>query len=51
VYLALGTIYAATTLEAATMALDAFEQKWGADYLPIVQSWRRNWERITPFFE
>ena len=47
----LRSIYAATTLEAARAALDAFEQQWGSDYPPIVQSWRRNWDRITPFFD
>ncbi len=36
--------------------LEAFNKmeaalKWGADYPPIVQSWRRNWARIIPFFE
>ena len=46
----LRTIYAATTLEAATAALDEFARKWGSDYPAIVQSWRRNWERLTPFF-
>jgi putative transposase len=40
----LRTIYTATTLEAATAALDA-------DYPPIVQSWRRNCERITQLFD
>ena len=24
--------------------------KWDADYLPISQSWRRKWSRLTPFF-
>ena len=47
----LRSVYAATTLEAARSALDAFEQQWGSDYPPIVQSWRRNWDRITPFFD
>ena len=47
----LRSVYAATTLEAARAALDAFEQQWGAEYPPIVQSWRRNWDRITPFFD
>ena len=47
----LRSIYAATTLEAARAALDTFEQQWGSDYPPIVQSWRRNWDRITPFFD
>ncbi len=34
---------------------DAIEQEIltfvGAEYPPIVQSWRRNWDRITPFFD
>ena len=47
----LRSVYAATTLEAARAALDAFEQQWGSDYPPIVQSWRRNWDRIIPFFD
>jgi putative transposase len=47
----LRSVYAAATLEAARAALDEFEQQWGSDYPPIVQSWRRNWERITPFFD
>ncbi|MBY0317900.1 MAG: transposase [Reyranella sp.] len=25
-------------------------EKWGAKYPPIVQSWRRNWEQVIPFF-
>jgi len=47
----LRTVYASPTVGAAKTALDEFEQRWGADYPPIVQSWRRNWERITPFFD
>jgi putative transposase len=47
----LRSVYAATTLEAARAALDEFDQQWGSDYPPIVQSWRRNWDRITPFFD
>jgi putative transposase len=37
----LRSVYAATTLEAARAALDEFEQQWGSDYPPIVQSWWR----------
>jgi putative transposase len=36
------SIYAATILVAARVALDAFEQQWGSDYPLIVQSLRRN---------
>jgi putative transposase len=44
-------IYTAATVEEAEMMLGEFEAKWDAEYLPIGQSWRRNWERLTPFFD
>ena len=47
----LRTIYTATTAEEAARRLTDFDAKWGSDYPSIVQSWRRNWERIIPFFE
>jgi putative transposase len=47
----LRAIYTAATAEEAERQLTAFEAKWGEDYPPIGQSWRRNWARITPFFE
>lgn len=44
-------IYTAATAEEAEQRLGEFEAKWDAEYLPIGQSWRRNWERLTPFFD
>lgn len=44
-------IYTAATLAEAEQRLGAFEAKWDQDYPPIGQSWRRNWERLTPFFD
>lgn len=44
-------IYQATTVEHAQQHLDDFETTWGAEYPSIVQSWRRNWERLIPFFD
>ena len=44
-------IYTATTAEEAELMLGEFEARWDAEYLPIGQSWRRNWERLTPFFD
>jgi putative transposase len=44
-------IYTAATVEEAEKQLTALEAKWGEDYPSIVQSWRRNWARITPFFD
>lgn len=46
----LKTIYQAPTAEQAEMNLAAFEAKWDKSHPSIGQSWRRNWERITPFF-
>jgi len=46
---ALKPIYQAPTLEAAADALDDFEIEWGDRYPAIVDLWRRNWERFTPF--
>ena len=51
VALDLRTIYAAATVEEAEQRLDEFEEKWGAAYPSIAQSWRRNWPRIIPFFD
>jgi transposase-like protein len=44
-------VYTATTADEAEQRLGEFEEKWDKDYLPIGQSWRRNWERIIPFFD
>jgi transposase-like protein len=48
---ALKPIYTAPTLEAALAELEEFEQgAWGQRYTPIVESWRRAWDRVIPFF-
>lgn len=47
----LKAIYASASVDEAELQLDAFEEKWGKAYPPIVQSWRRNWARIIPFFD
>src|SRR6202162_832755 len=47
----LKTIYRAKDADAARSALEAFDTShWGEKYPAIVQSWRRNWERVIPFF-
>jgi putative transposase len=46
----LRAIYTAPTAEAAEVALNGFAGKWDASHPTISQVWRRNWERITPFF-
>ena len=44
-------IYQSATADEAEQRLGEFEAKWDDDYLPIGQSWRRNWPRLTPFFD
>ena len=51
VALGLKAVYGAATVEEAEQRMDEFEAEWGAAYPPIVQSWRRNWNRIVPFFD
>jgi putative transposase len=47
----LRAIYTAATSDEAERQLDAFDAKWGVAYPSIIQSWRRNWARIIPFFD
>ena len=48
---ALKPIYTAPTVEAALAALAEFERgPWGQRYSPIVDAWRRAWDRVIPFF-
>ena len=44
-------IYQAATVQEAEQRLGEFEARWDDEYLPIGQSWRRNWSRLTPFFD
>ena len=44
-------IYESATADEAEQRLGEFEAKWDDDYLPIGQSWRRNWPRLIPFFD
>ena len=48
---ALKAIYRAKDAEAGHQALDDFDAgPWGQRYPAIVQSWRRNWSHVIPFF-
>ena len=44
-------IYRAPTEGQAKVELEEFKSKWGGKYQPIVNLWKDNWERLTPFFE
>jgi putative transposase len=43
-------IYTATTVVEAESRLQEFGLKWDATHPTISQIWRRNWERVIPFF-
>jgi transposase-like protein len=48
---AMRPIYTAPTSEAAEVALQRFEQTWGARYPMSVASWRTHWDGLTAFFK
>lgn len=43
-------VYTAPTAEEAGRRLDEFGARWDATHPAMSQVWRRNWERVTPFF-
>jgi len=43
-------IYRAASEDEARMRLDEFGKKWDGKYPSISQIWRRNWNRVIPFF-
>lgn len=43
-------IYSAATVAEAEAALEAFAMTWERSHPTIAQIWRRNWERVIPFF-
>lgn len=48
---ALREIYRAKDADSGLKALDAFEAgEWGKKYPAITGAWRRNWDRVIPFF-
>ena len=42
-------IYTAATVDAAELALEAFERQWGKRFPMIGPAWRKRWAEITPF--
>lgn len=44
-------IYTSVNREQAASALTHFEQKWSSKYRHAVQSWHRNWDDLTAFFD
>jgi putative transposase len=46
---ALREVYSAQSEAAAGHAFEAFEQRWGAKYPPVVRLWRSRWDEVVPF--
>jgi putative transposase len=44
-------VYRAATKEAAEIALDELEAKWGSSYPLVINSWRRKWENLSVYFK
>lgn len=44
-------IYNAPTKQAAEAALDVLEENWNKKYSYAIQSWRKNWDELTAFFD
>lgn len=45
----LRTIYGADTQDAALVALEAFDQRWGAKYPAVSRLWHSRWPEVVPF--
>ena len=44
-------VYRAVSKDAAELALDELEQKWGPKYPMVIESWKRNWNELSTYFE
>lgn len=44
-------VYRAPTKEAAELALDELEEKWGGSYPLVINSWRRKWHNLSHYFK
>lgn len=43
-------VYRADTLNLAELRMDELQDKWGEKYPVVIDSWRRNWDRLTTYF-
>ncbi|QZT36737.1 IS256 family transposase [Halosquirtibacter xylanolyticus] len=44
-------VYKAVNKEQAESRLEELEQKWGEKYPIVIESWNRNWHKLSAFFE
>lgn len=43
-------VYKADTKELAEMALEKLAEKWSKKYPVVIDSWRRNWDKLSTYF-
>ena len=43
-------VYQTDTLNLAELRMDELQDKWGETYPVVIDSWRRNWDRLTTYF-
>ncbi|MES1221432.1 MAG: IS256 family transposase [Bacteroidota bacterium] len=44
-------VYRATTKELAERHLDQLSSNWGARYPKVIESWKKNWPRLSSYFQ
>ena len=44
-------VYSAESKDKAEHALNRLEQKWSSKYPKVIQSWRRNWDNLSMYFQ
>ena len=44
-------VYRAATKEAAELALDELDAKWGSAYPLVIKSWRNKWHNLSAYFK
>ena len=44
-------MYTAVNREAAEIALEKLDDKWGHKYRHAIESWRNNWDCLTTYFD
>ncbi|SDZ93578.1 Transposase, Mutator family [Chitinophaga terrae (ex Kim and Jung 2007)] len=47
----LQSVYRATTVELAERNLAQLEANWGQRYPKVIESWRKNWPRLSSYFQ
>jgi transposase-like protein len=44
-------VYQAVSKDEAEYNLEQLEEKWGKKYPVVIDSWRRNWDKLTTYFQ